>query len=192
MVALLANKAGFTGTDLTAAVAISKRESSFQPTAHRSDVDKALMKGDRGLWQINAGAWNDLLMEQGFIKDPLDRAIFDPWVNAQIARMIWQRSSNFSAWTMGPNGWDPNGDPFYGTDRNEAEGYVKEAGLGDSDYYPESPAAAVAVGPRTMNFNNTFVVQGGGGNQGMDTRRVVNMLADQLESEMRRRMARSN
>ena len=192
MVALLANKAGFTGDNLTAAVAIAGRESSFNPIAHRSDVDKAKMLGDRGLWQINAGAWNKLLISEGYIKDPLDRAIFDPWVNAQIAKMIYDRSGNFSAWTMGPNGWDPNGDPFYGTNRNDAEGFVKEAGLGDVDNYNPTPSTPVAIGGGNVHFSNTFVIQGGSGGGGIDTRRVVTQLADQLESEMRRRMARSN
>lgn len=196
MVALLANKAGWTGTDLVAAVAISKRESGFLPTAHRSDVDKTLMRGDRGLWQINAGAWNDWLMEQGYIKDPLDRAIFDPWVNAQAAHGIYARSGNFGPWTMGPNGWDANGDPFYGTDRNEAEGYVREAGLatsiGDVDTPVSSGQMVMARGGGAIHFNNTFVIQGGGGNSGIDSRRLVVQIADQLEAEMRSRTARSN
>ena len=57
--------------------------------------------------------------------------------------------------------------------------------------YP--PPCPCPCGPSGDAFNNTFVVNApSGGNSGIDTRRIVTMLADQLESEMRRRMARSN
>ena len=43
-------------------------------------------------------------------------------------------------------------------------------------------------------FNNTFVIGGGGGggSGGVDMRRAVSAVADHLEEEMRRRLARQN
>jgi hypothetical protein len=191
MVALLAHKAGWSGQDLISAVAISERESSFKPTAHRTDVDPALMRGDRGLWQINAGAWNKWLMAEGYIKDPLDRAIFDPWVNAQAAHGIWARANNFSAWGFDGNTSNTSANPLNGTHPDIAAGYVHEAGLGDADGW--SGSSSVPTRSTIMNhYHNTFVIQGGSGNSGIDTRRVVNQIADQLESEMTRRQVRTN
>ena len=44
-----------------------------------------------------------------------------------------------------------------------------------------------------MVFHNNFNIQGGGGGSGgIDVRRTVQVLADQLEDEMKRRMARTN
>jgi hypothetical protein len=47
-----------------------------------------------------------------------------------------------------------------------------------------------------VQFNNSFVINGtGGGNGGgggIDIRRTVSMIADHLEDEMKRRMARTN
>ena len=41
-------------------------------------------------------------------------------------------------------------------------------------------------------FHNNITIQGGGGGDGVDMRRTVQVLADQLEGEMQRRMARTN
>jgi hypothetical protein len=44
-----------------------------------------------------------------------------------------------------------------------------------------------------MQFNNTFMIgNGGGGNGGIDVRRTVTLVADRLEDEMNKRMARTN
>jgi hypothetical protein len=58
------------------------------------------------------------------------------------------------------------------------------------------PTTAMS-GATTLQFNNTFVIQGGGGStngpsQGIDVNRTVTMIADKLEQEMQRRVARSN
>ena len=199
LVAKIAAHAGFSGDNLVSAVAISERESSFNPAAHRSDRPKEQMSGDRGLWQINAGAWNDWMIQQGFIKDPLDQAIFDPNVNARVARGIYLRSNNFSAWSMAAGGWSAGGDPFYGTNRSTAAGFVAEAGLGDVESvipmeHTTAPSSATpATSSGTIQFNNTFQITGGNGaNGGIDVRRTVTQIADQLEAEMRRRLARYN
>ena len=55
------------------------------------------------------------------------------------------------------------------------------------------PAAVSSNGAKTLIFHNSFNIQGGtGGNGSVDMRRTVQILADQLEGEMNRRMARSN
>ncbi len=52
--------------------------------------------------------------------------------------------------------------------------------------------------PMVLQFNNSFVIQGGAGggnsapNSGIDVRRTVTLIADQLEQEMQKRVARSN
>lgn len=191
MVALLANKAGWTGDNLVKAVSIAGRESSFVPTAHRTDQDPAKMSGDRGLWQINAKAWTSWLVSHGYQTSQTDRSIFDPWVNAQAAHGIWAESG-FSPWSLDAAGH--SGGPFTNTNQNEAVGYVKEAGLspiGDVDGWSGGGGSGVRIGPQST-FHNTFVIQGGGGNGGIDTRRVVSQIADQLEAEMNRRQARAN
>jgi hypothetical protein len=66
-------------------------------------------------------------------------------------------------------------------------------GAGDVDYYASgaiAPLAAPRVAP--MIFQNHFQIDGGGNGAGIDVRRTATLLADQLETEMNRRMARRN
>lgn len=129
-VARFASAAGFSGEALERAVAIAYRESRFNPSAHRTDTDKSKLSGDRGLWQINHSAWDAILAEQGIISSntPEGRAeLFDPATNARAAYFIYNRSGNFSAWGMGPDGWEEGGDPMHGTNLGAAKEVVKNA-----------------------------------------------------------------
>ena len=56
-VAQVVYQAGFRGQDLTNMVAIARRESGWQATAHRSDQPKHKLSGDLGLFQINYVNW---------------------------------------------------------------------------------------------------------------------------------------
>ena len=63
--------------------------------------------------------------------------------------------------------------------------------LGDFDY--QAAPALSTPSSRQVVFNNTFNINGGGGQGGgIDVRRTVAMLAEQLEGEMKKRLARTN
>jgi hypothetical protein len=66
---------------------------------------------------------------------------------------------------------------------------------------PRMPSSLSVSAPRTSSqqivFNNSFVIQAGGGAntgmpQGLDVRRTVGVIADQLEAEMKKRLVRTN
>jgi hypothetical protein len=72
---------------------------------------------------------------------------------------------------------------------------VRDAGLGDVEamgYLNMMPNRSLGKG--VVQFNNTFQINGGQGSGagGIDVRRTVTMLANQLEDEMQRRLARTN
>lgn len=122
-VAQIAYEAGFRGQDLVNMVAIAKRESGWQPDAHRSDQPKSALSGDRGLFQINS-VWDQQLIQAGIINSKQD--LFDPVKNARAAAYVMSKQG-LAAWGMGANGWAAGGDPFKGTDRNEAQQAVNQA-----------------------------------------------------------------
>ena len=196
-VALLARKAGFPTDALVGAVRISERESGWDPKAHRSTADKSKLLGDRGLFQINSGpnhSYDDNRISQGWFNSYSE--IFDPLINTQVAYRLFSGQGNKwgPAWGMTAGGWSATGDPFYGTiSAAEANKYVKEAGFGDYDPgdYP-SPMMPMTNGGRTILFNNHFNIQSGGQGGGIDVRRTVTLLADQLEATMRQRLSRTN
>jgi hypothetical protein len=67
------------------------------------------------------------------------------------------------------------------------------SGYGDTDgagYAYTIPGGG--GGSTRMTFNNHFQIDASGGGAGIDVRRTVTMLADQLEQEMNRRMAKRN
>jgi len=70
----------------------------------------------------------------------------------------------------------------------------KVAGAGDLDYLADNGGGGGGIRTTNVHFHNQFSVQGGGGgsNGGIDVRSAVRQIADQLEDEMKRRMARSN
>jgi hypothetical protein len=123
-VAQVLYQAGFRGDDLVRMVAIGKRESGYNPDAHRSDVDKSKMSGDVGLFQINIGAnWGTVsnalgLTDKSQLKDPL--------VNARAAKILFDRAG-FFPWGMGSNGWEAGGDPMKGTNYGAAQQAVANA-----------------------------------------------------------------
>lgn len=126
LAAQAAYAAGFRGEDLVDMVAIAKRESGWRPDAHRTDRDKSQLSGDRGLFQINY-IWDDQLRAAGIISSPQD--LFDPMVNARAAKYVMD-NMGYSAWGVGTGGWQQGGDPFHGTDRQEAAQIVNSTDLG--------------------------------------------------------------
>ncbi len=122
-IAQVAYAAGFRGEDLVNMVAIAKRESGWKSDAHRTDRDPSAGSGDRGLWQINY-IHDDNLRAAGIINSWTD--LLDPAVNARAAKWVHEQAGLY-AWGVGANGWEANGDPFYGTNVNEARQKVQSA-----------------------------------------------------------------
>jgi hypothetical protein len=114
---------------------------------------------------LNDGAWTDWLHDMS--------AFYTSWGGSHGASLIMNTTQSRAA---------------------EMLGHTINAG-DVSDYYTATPMAApTSVLKQTpMIFHNNFTIEGGGGaNGGIDIRRTVTMLADQLETEMNRRMARRN
>lgn len=80
---------------------------------------------------------------------------------------------------------------------SSATNYLSTPIKGAGDLMEDNISGPMAMGQpwqAPMVFNNNFTIQGGGGGSsgGIDVRRTVQVLADQLEGEMKRRMARTN
>jgi Transglycosylase SLT domain len=195
-------------SDLETITAISWRESKWDPTVKNPNTS------DRGLMQINMSAHKQTLNALGYGESDL----MDIQKNANVAYKLWQSGggdygsfqqlwgfSTHSPYVPGGVGWDKHGDPLGRTSGSHAAGIVAAAHLptvGDVDTaaYSMDPTTYAPLAPvtggegRAIMFNNTFNINGGGGGSGngIDVRRTVTMLADQLEGEMRQRLARSN
>jgi hypothetical protein len=127
--------------------------------------------------------------------------LLNPTNNAVIAMDIFNAAGGkWWPWAVGANGgWDANGDPWRRTESFQplARDAISQANVGDVD-----AMVMASMMPRSsggggggVNFNNTFQISagsGGAGSGGLDVRRTVTMIADELENEMKRRMARVN
>ena len=91
-VAQVAAAAGFTGPDLTIAVAVASAESSHRPHLTNQNTDKH-RSVDYGLWQIN-GYYHPDQMATGDWGNP--------WDNARMAHSIWEESQS---WGGGWGSW---------------------------------------------------------------------------------------
>lgn len=166
--------------------AISWRESRWNPEARNPNTS------DRGLMQINMAGQKSLLQSMGYDEQDL----FDIQKNAQVAHRVYQNAGNsYWPWGMTAGGWSRNGNPLYGTEGSHASAIVDATGLvGDIPDFQYTPmGGAMSVGKNVV-FNNTFQIGGGsmGGGSGLDMRRMVTVMADHLEGEMKQRVARSN
>ena len=207
--------AGFrTRQDLETITAISWRESGWNPSSKNPNTS------DRGLMQINMSAHRDTLRDLGYGESDLLNIQKNANVahllwsrgggNYASFQQLWGFSTN-SPYVPGGVGWDRNGDPLGRTQGSNAAGIVGAAGLpglGDVDMSRMHDTTAYSMDPttyaptlpvtsdsgKTIVFNNNFTISGGGGGQGggIDVRRTVTMLAEQLEGEMRKRLARQN
>lgn len=92
-IATVAKAAGFSGSELTIAVAVAFGESGGVPTAvnHNTDSKKST---DFGLWQIN-DYWNPDILRMGSWSNPAD--------NARMAYAIYKRQG-WKAWYAYSNG----------------------------------------------------------------------------------------
>jgi hypothetical protein len=177
--------AGFRGQDLINMTSISFRESRWNPNAwNGSGQDRS-----GGLLQINQKPWLDKGQTPPFSTSDL----LDPYANAQIAYDMFTRKIPGQG---GYSPWDYPGDPSwqYKVDFGKGSAAVHAAGLGDAEFMSMLPSRT-SGGGGLVQFHNVFQIGGGGngaGAGGIDVRRTVNMIADQLETEMTRRVSRVN
>jgi Lysozyme like domain len=88
-IATVAENAGFTGDDLTTAVAVALAESSGNPSAFG---DAGIGQGSFGLWQINS----KYHPEYG----PDFSTLYDPQANANAAFAVYSQAGNsFKPWS---------------------------------------------------------------------------------------------
>jgi len=125
--------AGFRGEDLVKMTAIAKRESGYDPAAHRSDQPKEKLSGDMGLFQINYTNWSKIQAALGLTSKS---QLFDPAINARAAKVLYD-GGGLSPWSMGPGGWTKGGDPLYGTNVTTARTAVNKF-LGNPGAYSAS------------------------------------------------------
>jgi hypothetical protein len=177
--------AGFRGQDLANMAAISYRESHWNPLAWNGQGQ------DRsgGLLQINQKPY----LDKGQTPPYGVMDLLDPYANAKIAYDLFNKTipnaGGYSPWTY------PGEDWRYKVDFSKGTQAVRDAGLGDVEamgYLNMMPNRSLGKG--VVQFNNTFQINGGQGSGagGIDVRRTVTMLANQLEDEMQRRLARTN
>lgn len=152
-IAQIAYGAGFRGEQLVQMVAIAKRESGWNPSAHRSDRPKSELSGDRGLWQINS-VWDKQLMNAGIIRSKGD--LLDPNINARAAMYVMQNQGLY-AWGVGDGGWQAGGDPFHKTNLDEARRAVQSASSTGLIATPYSGGGGVSAADVPSN-----VTEGGG------------------------------
>ena len=186
MVALRAAAAtGLSGDELVAAVSLAGRESGFNPLAHNGNAGS----GDNsyGLWQINMlGAMGDQRRKALGISS--NDELFDPNINAKAMKQLFDGNKTpFYAW--GPYRGDA---PLHGGAEDwvpavysvaKSEGFVGDPGM---DYQAAGGGGRMTA----VQFNNTFHISGGAGpTGGLDIGRMVPMMADRLEDEMKKRLA---
>jgi hypothetical protein len=123
-----------------------------------------------------------------------DEDLWDPYTNMRVAHaMEAGRPTPFYDW--GPY---KHMDALHGTEKYQdtARQAISQAGVGDVDaMMMQSMLPSSSSSSGGVNFHNSFVINGGGsgaGGGGVDIRRTVSMIADQLEDEMKRRLARTN
>lgn len=147
-------EAGFRGEALLKMVAIGWRESSWRPTAHRSDRPKSELSGDLGLFQVNYTWFRnaDGTLKRDFLdaigaNSPAD--LFKPNIAARAAWLISRGGTSFGAWSVSSEpgvGWSADGDPMNGIPSRifeEARAAIAGAGLGEQ-------IAGVSIQPPTQ------------------------------------------
>ena len=183
-VAQAAAQAGFTGNDLFEILSITGRESDWRPGAYNPNA--ATKDLSYGLAQINMlGNLGPARRKQFGIAANED--LYDPYTNMRAAYSMFQ-GGGFNAW--GPY---KGVSELHDTESKQpiAREALKELNLGDVDY--AVPTTTMPGGGTRVTFNNTFKIDGGGaGGGGIDVKRTVSLMADQLEQQMKQRMARNN
>lgn len=145
-IAQLAYSAGFRGEALVQFVSIAKRESGWDPTAHRTD-NPGGVTGDFGLWQIN---YVNLpaLRGAGIVNNAMD--LLDPVKNAAAAFYLSKQGTNLAPWSVVPGkGWQAGGNPLAGVNLTAGRQAVQNAqaqGLLGQTVDPSAYAGGAASG----------------------------------------------
>ena len=94
-IAAYAESAGFSGSDLIAAVAIALAESGGNPNAYNAETAAGTPhgKGSYGLWQIYLNAHPEFSGQN----------LYDPQVNANAAYEVYLTASGFMPWSTYKN-----------------------------------------------------------------------------------------
>ena len=198
-VARALHNAGFSGDNLKTLLKIAYRESRW--TTNQWVLGPEDTGG--GILGVNQMPWTGKHPPQ---PSPYTQAdVLDPQASAYIAMDMYKGVSPLNR-PGPPNSFypwkDDSGNPLGGVPQEAnllADQALKKAGLGD--IIDEMRAnVSLAGGGRAgagagISFNNTFNLSvpgyGGGSNGGIDVRRTVNLLADHLEGEMKKRLART-
>lgn len=119
----VAANAGFSGDDLTTAVAVALAESGGNPNAH-GDTSLGSGTGSFGLWQI----YSDAHPEYG----PDFTKLFDPQTNADAAYAIYSAAGNsFKPWTTFKTG--------------SYQGFMESAGAAVAVFLTQNPGSTIGV-----------------------------------------------
>ena len=164
-----ASAAGFSGDELVVIASIAGRESGWDPTQHNTTVNRNLVSGDRGMWQINH-VHDSRLARNGVISSNTaagKRELFDVNVNARAAMDVYKSyGNNFKAWSAAAGGFTPGGDPLYGASK-----YIEPMyNLAKSNKFIGDPRKKQAVSNQesptyyapqmsTSNNSNTYATQ---------------------------------
>jgi hypothetical protein len=129
-VAQILYQAGWRDPALTQMVAIAGRESRWNPAAHRTPTvdpttpDGKGRSGDFGLFQLNY--IHDQTFKQSVPGYTNLYDLLDPVKNAQAALVLYN-GAGFSPWKASAKGFDPAGNPTYGTNMAVAQKAVAQA-----------------------------------------------------------------
>ena len=191
MVTLLHN-AGFSGEALVKMVAISKRESSWNPGSYNPDTST----GDNslGLFQINvlgnlAKARLPLIQKAGgsTIND-----LYNPEISAKVAYEMWS-ASGFQPWGpyKGVSELHDVKDEWLNEARAAAEAHGYMGDVGYASPVGGSSGSTTVNGGTSVVFNNTFQLSFPSGASRSSIDVAVKQIASRLEPQMQRMVSRS-
>lgn len=192
-VALLLHKAGFRNEDIVKGVAISKRESGWNSTAH--NPNRSTGDDSYGLFQINM---LDKL-EAGRLKSfgiASKEDLFDPQINVASAKKMYdgRKKAGDNPW----HDWGPyNGkSETFDTDMPAATAIVNSVDFGGdpmgnaSTSRPSGSSNVSVMGGATFNIAPTINMSGGGSSG--DLQKIAKELALMVRREIEIELMRSN
>lgn len=186
-IARLLYSKGFRGATLTKMLAISGRESSWDPSAFNGKPpDKSY-----GLFQINMLDTEKMKLgtsrrEQFNISN--DEQLFDPTTNVKAAWIVSGGGDNLAP-------WNKDGNPLTSTEQwmPKAQAVVSELGYGQGDPMPtRSSGGTVQVnGGSTITIAPNIYITGSN-NSTQDARRIAQEVVQIMEKEIRKEAMRSS
>lgn len=172
-VAQILYSAGFRGEALVQMTAIAKRESGWNPQAHRTNSTTRNDVGDFGLLQVNYVNVPNLV-KNGIISSVYD--LLDPVANAKAAWFLSGGGTNFSPWSAtAGKGWTAGGNPLAGVNLQagrDAVNQAQAAGLLGQDYNSGGQGYTGAA-PTTGAATSTGQLYGAGSAVAASTTTVI-------------------